>query len=227
MKCLFVLSVILVSAVAGPQRYGPPPPPPPPSNGGYGAPPPPPPSNGYGAPAGSSCGQGEVLNVDGNCARPVVSKSVYVYHAPEQEVPYSYPPQVPPPKIEVDIVFVKTPEAADQDEPIVVPPPQKKTLVYVLSKKQEAGGQQLIEIPSGPKVKPEVFYVNYNEGDNQQLPGGISLQDALNSASQTGQEIDGAGNGGGNGGNGGGYGAPAPAPAPTGYGPPPPAPTYG
>merc|ERR1712106_1002331 len=111
----------------------------------------------------------------------------------------------------------------DQNEPIVVPQPQKKTLVYVLSKKQEAGGQQLIEIPTGPKVKPEVFYVNYNEGDNQQLPGGISLQDALNSASQTGQEIDGAANGGG--GNGGGNGAPAPAPSV--YGPPVPAPTYG
>merc|ERR1712106_700842 len=211
MKYLFLFSVIFASALAGPQRYGPPPPPP--SNGGYGA------------PAGPSCGQGEVLHVDGNCVRPEVFKSVYVYHAPEQEVPYSYPPQVPPPKIEVDIVFVKTPETLDQNEPIVVPPPQKKTLVYVLSKKQEVGGQQLIEIPTGPKVKPEVFYVNYNEGDNQQLPGGISLQDALNSASQTGQEIDGASNGGG--GNGGGYGAPAPAPAPTGYGPPAPSPTYG
>merc|ERR1712128_275119 len=223
----FVFSVILASALAGPQRYGPPPPPPP-SNGGYGAPPPPPPSNGgYGAPASPSCGEGEVLHVDGNCVRPEVSKSVYVYHAPEQEVPYSYPPQGPPPKIEVDIVFVKTPEALDQNEPIVVPPPQKKTLVYVLSKKQEAGGQQLIEIPTGPKVKPEVFYVNYNEGDNHQLPGGISLQDALNSASQQGQEIYGATNGGGGGGNGGGYGAPAPAPSPSVYGPPVPAPTYG
>ncbi|CAL4117494.1 unnamed protein product, partial [Meganyctiphanes norvegica] len=220
-----VFSIFLACASAFPQRYGAPPPPPQ-SNGGYGAPPP---SNGgYGG--GPSCRDGEVINVDGKCARPEVSRSVYVYHAPEQEVPYSYPPQVPPPKVEVDIVFVKTPEALEGQEPIVVPPPQKKTLVYVLSKKQEQEGQQVIELPSGPKQKPEVYYVNYNDGENPQLPGGLSLQDALNAASQTGQEIDGSSNGGGGGGfgggNGGGYGAPAPAPAPIGYGAPPPSPTY-
>ncbi|CAL4117498.1 unnamed protein product, partial [Meganyctiphanes norvegica] len=219
MNCLIVFSILLASALASPQGYGaPPPPPPPPSNGGYGAPPPPPPSNGgYGG--GPQCRDGEVINVDGKCARPEVSRSVYVYDAPEQEVPHSYPPQVPPPKVEVDIVFVKTPEALEGQEPIVVPPPQKKTLVYVLSKKQEQEGQQVIEVPSGPKEKPEVYYVNYNDGENPSLPGGISLQDALNAASQTGQEIDGAANGGGGGGFGGGNGG--------GYGAPPPSPTYG
>merc|ERR1719244_963879 len=79
------------------------------------------------------------------------------------------------------------------------------------AKKQEQEGQQVIELPTGPKQQPEVFYVNYDEGANPSLPGGISLQDALNAASQTGQEIDGDANG-GSGGNGGGYGAPPPSP---------------
>ena len=92
-------------------------------------------------------------------------------------------------------MFVRTPEGAQAQEPIVVPPPQQKTLVYVLSKKQDAEGQQVIQVPSTPQ-KPEVYYVHYDDGENPQLPGGIDLQSALASAAQQqGQVIGNTGGG--------------------------------
>ena len=39
-------------------------------------------------------------------------------------------------------------------------------------------------------VNPEVFVVNYDEGDNKQLPGGISLQEALSQSLQNARVID-------------------------------------
>ncbi|CAL4173010.1 unnamed protein product, partial [Meganyctiphanes norvegica] len=185
--CLFFFA----NAVAAPEGYGQPQPTKPPPH-----PMPPMYSNGNGGAAMEECGKGEIRHVDGKCTRLEVSRSIYVYHAPEQEESYLPAPEVPAPKIEVDIVFVKAPEAAEEAEPIVVPPPQKKTLVYVLSKNQEAEVQKVIEFPTAPKQKPEVFYVNYNEGENLELPGGISLEDALGAASQSGKEIDGGAKGG-------------------------------
>ncbi|MCL4148519.1 UNVERIFIED_CONTAM: hypothetical protein GTU68_020750, partial [Idotea baltica] len=64
--------------------------------------------------------------------------------------------------------------------------PQEKTLVLVLSKKGGGGGQQIIEVPAPPGQKPEVFFVDYAEGDNTMLPGGIKLQDALKYAAEAG-----------------------------------------
>ena len=75
----------------------------------------------------------------------------------------------------------------------MVPPPQQKTLVYVLNKKSEAQDQGLIEVPFTPQ-QPEVYYVNYAEGENPSLPGGIDLQTALaNSRPQQGQDVAGGG----------------------------------
>ncbi|CAL4224080.1 unnamed protein product, partial [Meganyctiphanes norvegica] len=125
---------------------------------------------------GQDCGNGQVRHVDGSCVTPMVSRNVFVYAAPQQDADYGQAPELPTPKVEYNLVFVRTPEALDGAEPIVVPPPQQKTLVYVLSKKQTLNGQQLIEVPAGPAQQPEVFYVNYNDGDNPQLPGGVSLQ---------------------------------------------------
>ncbi|MCL4149120.1 UNVERIFIED_CONTAM: hypothetical protein GTU68_014252, partial [Idotea baltica] len=115
---------------------------------------------------------GEVVNVDGSCVRPIVTKNVFLYAAPQQEVKYGPPPHIPPPKVDYNIVFVRTPEAPEGLDPIVVPPPQQKTLVYVLSKNGQIN-QQVIEVPAGPNQSPEVFYVNYNDGENPQLPGGV------------------------------------------------------
>ncbi|MCL4124542.1 UNVERIFIED_CONTAM: hypothetical protein GTU68_017198, partial [Idotea baltica] len=151
------------------------------------------------APAGppsanpTSCSEGEVLNVDGSCARPEVSRNIFVYTAPERPFQQQANPiQAPKPKLNYNIVFVRTPEGIDGQEPVVVPPPQQKTIVYVLNKDSEDQGPQMIEVPAPVAHKPEVFYVNYREGENPQLPIGVDLQSALSSAiNQQGQSVRG------------------------------------
>merc|ERR1712121_379108 len=136
--------------------------------------------------AGITCGEGEVLNVDGSCSRPVVTRNIFVYAAPEQPRPLPGPVNVPPPKVDYNIVFVRAPEGNAAQDPIIVPPPQQRTLVYVLSKKPEDGGQRVIEVPAGPASNPEVYFVNYGPGENPQLPGGVNLQTALGAAAAPG-----------------------------------------
>ncbi|KAL7631250.1 UNVERIFIED_CONTAM: hypothetical protein RMT77_018450 [Armadillidium vulgare] len=185
-----VLISLVAYAAAVPPSYGPPPLP---IGGGYG---------------GQSCGPNEVLHVDGTCVIPIINKNIYLYAAPEIPPVYAPPPHIPKPQIDYNIVFVKTPDLPDDLEPIVVPPPQQKTLVYVLNKAGEIKGQEVIEVPSIP-TKPEVFYINYKDGENLQLPGGLDIQTALaNAAPQQGQVIGGFGSGGGKGGGfgGGGFG---------------------
>jgi len=132
-----------------------------------------------------SCPEGQVLHI-GSCMTPEITRNVFVYAAPENAVDFGPAPELPKPKVEYNIVFVRTPEFIEGSDPIVVPPPQKKTLVYVLSQKQILGNQQVIEVQPGPVQNPEVFYVNYNEGENPELPlANINLQDALNAAAQT------------------------------------------
>merc|ERR1711970_1478582 len=136
--------------------------------------------------AGISCGEGEVLNVDGSCSRPVVTRNIFVYAAPEQPRPIPGPVDVPPPKVDYNIVFVRAPENNGAQDPIIVPPPQQRTLVYVLGKKPEDGGQRVTEVPAGPASNPEVYFVNYGPGENPQLPGGVNLQTALGAAAAPG-----------------------------------------
>merc|ERR1712121_178699 len=136
--------------------------------------------------AGITCGEGEVLNVDGSCSRPVVTRNIFVYAAPEQPRPLPGPVNVPPPKVDCSIVLVRAPEGNAAQDPIIVPPPQQRTLVYVLSKKPEDGGQRVIEVPAGPASNPEVYFVNYGPGENPQLPGGVNLQTALGAAAAPG-----------------------------------------
>jgi len=143
--------------------------------------------------AGISCGEGEVLNVDGSCSRPVVTRNIFVYAAPEQPRPIPGPVDVPPPKVDYNIVFVRAPENNGAQDPIIVPPPQQRTLVYVLSKKPEDGGQRVIEVPAGPASNPEVYFVNYGPGENPQLPGGVNLQTALGAAAAPGGAAGGQG----------------------------------
>ena len=140
----------------------------------------------------------------GNCAVPEVERNILVFAAPPRNIPEGEKPEIPTPKINYNIVFVKTPEAGEGEGPIVVPPPQQKTLVYVLSKKPEGGEQGLIEVPFTPQ-SPEVYYVNYADGENPNLPGGIDLQTALASVpQQEGQNVGGGNQGGFNGGHQGG-----------------------
>ena len=187
-----ILATVAVVATALPQGYQPPTPP----------------RQGYSGP--SNCGPGEIRKQDGSCARPIVTRNLYLYNAPAQKVSYGPPPYLPDPKVHYNFVFVRTPDPALGPKPIVAPPPQQKTLVYLLSKRPDAQSQQVIEVPANP-TQPEVFFVNYNDGENAQLPGGIDLQTALSQSAQQGQIIGGSGGGfeGGakfGGGSGGGFG---------------------
>ncbi|XP_037792164.1 uncharacterized protein LOC119587509 [Penaeus monodon] len=156
-------------------------------------------------PSGPSCGEGQVKHVDGSCVTPEVKRRVFVYDVPANVAEVSKPEYIPEPKVERNIIFVRLPEGAQGPEPIVVPPPQQQHVVYVLNKQSEQD-QQVIEVPAPPPSNPEVFFVNYAEGENPTLPSGVDLQTALSSASQgNGQVVGGNGHGGGaGGGNGGG-----------------------
>ncbi|XP_047487079.1 protein TonB-like [Penaeus chinensis] len=167
---------------------------------------------------GYGCPDGQVVGPDGNCATPIITRNVFVYTAPEQP-PVNFPaPYISPPEVQHNILFIRTPEKAASPEPIVIPPPRQQSIVYVLNK-QQAEGQKVIELPSDGPQTPEVYFVNYEEGDNPILPSGFDLQTGLQAAANGGGQVlggggggGGAGVGGGAGGGGGGYSAPA-APA--------------
>nr|XP_053627697.1 uncharacterized protein LOC128685221 [Cherax quadricarinatus] len=124
------------------------------------------------------CKNGEVLNVDGTCAIPKVTQNLFVFTAPQQQQTFGPPPQIPPPTIEHNILFIRAPEQSLGPEPIIVPPPRQQNIVYVLNKKATEA-QRVIEVPAQPARSPEVFFINYNEGENPTLPGGIDFQTAL------------------------------------------------
>ncbi|XP_063593900.1 zinc finger protein 282-like [Penaeus indicus] len=147
-----------------------------------------------------SCGEGQVRHVDGSCVTPQVKSRVYLYDVPANVGEVNKPDYIPEPKVERNIIFVRLPDDAEGPQPIVVPPPKQEHVVYVLNKQSEQD-QQVIEVPAPPPSNPEVFFVNYAEGENPTLPSGVDLHTALNSASQGNGQVVGGG-----GGNGGGYG---------------------
>jgi len=145
---------------------------------------------GYGAPNQNSlysrnpeeCSSGEVRNSDGSCGVPEVSRKIFVFAAqPTVQPP---PPKQPDPEVNIDVILVKTPGQAGPIDPVVVPPTEQKTVVYVLSKRPQQQ-QEVIEVPSSVD-EPEVFFVNYQPGENPKLPGGIDLETALENATNRG-----------------------------------------
>ncbi|XP_066974152.1 uncharacterized protein [Macrobrachium rosenbergii] len=135
------------------------------------------------------CADGEILNVDGTCALPQVTRNVFVYTAPVQPVHYGPPPPIPPPKQDYNIIFIRTPEIPIGPDPIILGPPEQNNIVYVLSKRPEIQGQKVIEVPAPPPKSPQVYFVNYGDGENPTLPGGIDLQTALGSAAAAGGAV--------------------------------------
>ncbi|XP_037792183.1 pupal cuticle protein 36-like [Penaeus monodon] len=137
------------------------------------------------------CGEGQVRHVDGSCVTPVVNSKVYVFDVPEQKEPIGPPPSIPPPRVDHNILFVRLPEEGEGPEPIVVPPPRQENIVYVLNKKDEQA-QRVIEVPAHPPSDPEIYFVNYEEGENPTLPIGVDLNTALGSAAEAGGQVIGA-----------------------------------
>ncbi|XP_047487149.1 pupal cuticle protein 36-like [Penaeus chinensis] len=164
--------------------------------------------SGRGGSGSGGCGHGQVFHA-GRCVTPRENRKVYLYNAPPAPpVPHGPPPYIPEPTIDTNIVFIQTPEQGPGPDPIVIPPPQTRSVVYVLNK-QTQEQQDVIEVPAPPATSPEVYFVNYADGENPVLPSGVDLQSALNAASQGGGQVIGGGAGGsggsfrGNGGSGG------------------------
>ncbi|XP_042858532.1 fibroin heavy chain-like [Penaeus japonicus] len=147
--------------------------------------------SGEGAGILEPCEEGQVRHVDGSCVTPVVSRKVFVFDVPEQKEPVGPPPSLPPPTVEHNILFVRLPEEGEGPEPIVVPPPRQENIVYVLNKKGEQS-QRVIEVPAHPPTDPEIYFVNYEEGENPTLPIGVDLNTALGSAAEAGGQVIGA-----------------------------------
>jgi len=141
---------------------------------------------------GDGCGGGQIRSADGQCITPQITRNLYLYSAPQQTVETLPPSHIPNPKVHLNYVFVRTQNSVGGSNAVVVPPPKQKTLVYVLNKRPDALNQEVIEVPSNP-TQPEVFFVNYDQGDDTQLPGGVSLQQALSQSVQQGQTIHGSG----------------------------------
>ncbi|XP_063593710.1 ATP-dependent RNA helicase A-like [Penaeus indicus] len=138
------------------------------------------------------CSNGQVLHVDGRCVTPRVNRRVFLYDVPKTPTPVGPPPFIPAPTVETNLLFIRTPEGAQGPDPIVVPPPQQEHVVYILNKQSEEA-QKVIEVPASPPSDPEVYFVNYAEGENPTLPSGVDLQTALDAASAgSGQSVGGS-----------------------------------
>ncbi|XP_042879575.1 uncharacterized protein LOC122257998 [Penaeus japonicus] len=132
----------------------------------------------------TECQEGEVRHVDGSCVVPEITRKVFVFSVPKQpQEPIDNIADLPVPKVEHNILFVRLPEGGVGPEPIVVPPPRQENIIYVLNKQGE-NGQRVIEVPAHPPSEPEIYFVNYEEGENPTLPGGLDLQTALGSAAE-------------------------------------------
>lgn len=60
--------------------------------------------------------------------------------------------------------------------------------MYVLSKRPEHD-QRVVHVPTPEQQSPEVYFVNYADGDNPILPTGGDLQSALTAASPGGGQV--------------------------------------
>ncbi|XP_042879573.1 uncharacterized protein LOC122257996 [Penaeus japonicus] len=135
------------------------------------------------------CKDGEIRHVDGSCIVPEITRKVFVVSVPKQTPqPSDSLPDIPPPRVDHNILFVRLPEGGVGPDPIVVPPPRQDNIVYVLSKNSQ-NGQRVIEVPAPPPSEPEIYFVNYDDGENPTLPGGVDLETALGSALEANGQV--------------------------------------
>nr|XP_027224183.1 pupal cuticle protein 36-like [Penaeus vannamei] len=109
------------------------------------------------------CQDGQILHVDGSCVTPVITRKVYLYDAPQ------------------------VPEGPGGPPPSVPPPKVEHNILF------EEQSQQVIEVTPHPASDPEIYFVNYQEGENPTLPLGVDLETALSVASAAGGDVIGAG----------------------------------
>ncbi|XP_063593912.1 uncharacterized protein LOC134770913 [Penaeus indicus] len=129
------------------------------------------------------CSGGQVRHADGRCVTPRENRRVFLYEVPPNTVFSSAPTNIPEPTVDTNILLIRTPHGFLGPDPVVVPPPRQQHVVYVLNEQSEYG-QRVIEVTAPPPANPEVYFVNYAEGENPTLPSGVDLQSALSAASQ-------------------------------------------
>ncbi|MCL4148699.1 UNVERIFIED_CONTAM: hypothetical protein GTU68_025898, partial [Idotea baltica] len=125
------------------------------------------------------CGPGHYTNAVGVCEEAVITQNVFAFDGPDLPANVGPTPYIPRPRVDYNVVFVRTPNRPYPLDPIVVPPPQQQTLVYVLTENGQLQ-QQVIQAPAQAPLDPEVRYVNYNDhkyGHNH--GGGVALQDVF------------------------------------------------
>ncbi|KAK7065324.1 hypothetical protein SK128_015433 [Halocaridina rubra] len=139
----------------------------------------------------SFCRNGQVVNAVGQCVTPHIRHNYYTFRVPNEASNRGSTQPLPPPKVENNILFVHLPEDEAQSG-LVLTPPKVNNIVY-LWKKQSSDRQQPIELPDPEYTNPEVYYINYNQGENPTLPVRINLQTALRNSDQAhGQVIGGS-----------------------------------
>lgn len=126
-----------------------------------------------------SCKEGEVRHVDGSCVIPKIRRNIFVFEAPEPQRYRGPPPILPPPKVLKNHIFIRL-DARQEPNPIILPPPRQNSIIYVLNKIRKPS-QSVIEVTTPPPLDPQVYFVNYKEGENPVLPDGKDLLTVLGS----------------------------------------------
>ncbi|XP_063841069.1 uncharacterized protein LOC135089432 [Scylla paramamosain] len=129
---------------------------------------------------GGRCPQGQVVHADGSCVVPEVTRDLYVFSIPDTPRRPSKPlPTLPPPRVQEHVLFIRAPEGGHAAQPLLVPPPAQKSVVYILREESPDEEPRVIQVPAPPPARPEVFFVNYEDGENPSLHGGLDLQQVL------------------------------------------------
>lgn len=102
---------------------------------------------------------------------PLVSKSSYVFSAPEDEETFAHDQTIilPRPKQHYKVVFIKAPSTTVVNSPSAAAGglTQEKTLIYVLSDKKRIDNVlDVPELDQSKLQKPEVFFINRNAGSH-------------------------------------------------------------
>ncbi|KAK8385944.1 hypothetical protein O3P69_010594 [Scylla paramamosain] len=138
------------------------------------------PKHSAGAVLGGRCPEGHVVHADGSCVVPEVTRDLYVFSIPDTPRRPSKPlPTLPPPRVHEHVLFIRAPEGGHAAQPLLVPPPAQKSVVYILREESPDEDPRVIQAPAPPPARPEVFFVNYEDGENPSLHGGLDLQQVL------------------------------------------------
>lgn len=130
------------------------------------------------------CNKGYMANMLGKCVKPHVRRDVYFFSQPAvPPIRYSKH-ELPEPKVNLNYVFLHTAGSVQRPQPLVAPAAKQRTLIFLLNKQSDLITQDILDVPSALD-EPAVFFVNYKEGDNLQLPGGLDLETVLSEDSKS------------------------------------------